>query len=101
MPSLVSRDLLIASVGHRRIWFDNVRIGQIFYAQASCDLSGRWWQKITLRTAVRADETGKEKCYFKKRARVRVFDETRALRVKGVELKGLSFDEFVNSSSLG
>lgn len=91
MPELINAEIRIKDVAHRRTRFKNVRINQIFYAH------GRWWQKRTTRTAVRADDRSTEFERFRDAQMIRVFDETQPL---SRPVRGLSYDEFIIRSSL-
>jgi hypothetical protein len=91
MPSLVQDGLSIKDVSWRRCKFKAVRIGQIFYSY------GRWWQKRTTRTGVRADDSSSEYEFFRGAQSVRVFDETKPLLRP---VPGLSYDEFISQSAL-
>lgn len=91
MPNLVGEGLSIKDVRARYVPFRRVRHLQVFYAQ------GRWWQKRTKRTAIRADDNSTEYAYFRLEQQVRVFDETKPLLQ---QVPGISFEEFIRRSAL-
>lgn len=88
MPNLIEYGTRIQDVNHRRCRFKQVRIGQLFYAER------RWYQKVTARTVVRADDKESARTFFRGGVMVRVLDETRPRRVNA----GLTYDEFINQS---
>lgn len=102
MPALISPALGIHDVVSLRTRFRNLRIGQVFYANADRDRRskrGRWWQKHSLKTAITADDDKASSVIanFHANQMVRVLDETRPLNKP---LIGLTYDEFVSRAAL-
>lgn len=91
MPNRIKHDLHIKDAKVRRCRFGSIRIGQVFYA------NGRWWQKKTRRTAVRADDSSRDSIYYRQATMIRVLEEGTKERKPP---DGVSFDEFMNESVL-
>lgn len=89
MPNLVATGLSIRDVRARRTQFKRVRIGQVFYSE------GRWYQRRSPRTAIRADVSEMETLHFLQATWVRVFDETKPTERR---LHGMTFEEFINAA---
>lgn len=75
----------------RRLQFKSVSLFTIFYSEF------RWYQKISVCLAYRADAEGQETVQFKKKTWVRIFDESAPPRTVP---RGLSFEQFIEQAAL-
>jgi hypothetical protein len=90
MPELISANLHFNDVGHRRITFKYVPIGQIFHAD------NHWWRKVSPRMAVRADCVERGALCFKGKKMCRILDSS----VVPPSMDGLSYENFLNQAAL-
>lgn len=90
MPLIVRSGLTLRDVKTRRIRFDSVPVGAVFFSR------GRWYQRVSLFTGAYADSIEKEKARFKKTTMVQILDES---GIMGRRASGMSYEEFVYSTA--
>ena len=90
MPLIVKPGLTLRDVGTRRVRFDSVPIGAIFFSR------GRWYQRVSLFTGAHADSIELEKARFKKTTMVQILDEG---GIATRRASGMSYEEFVYSTT--
>jgi hypothetical protein len=90
MPLIVKRGLTLKDVRTRRVRFDSVPTGAVFFSR------GRWYQRVSLFTGAYADSIELEKARFKKTTMVQILDEA---GITSRRASGMSYEEFVYSTA--